>query len=522
MTENKRIFLNIVASYGRSLYALVCGLFTARWALRTLGETDYGLYGVVGGLTIFISFFMGLMGQAVGRFYAFSVGEARVANTPEEGIENCRKWFNSALLLHTIFPFIFLVIGYPIGEYGIRHTWLNIPPDRVEACVWVFRYVCISCFVGMVTVPYNAMYAAKQMIAELTVYSMITTTLNFLGLYYMVTHPSDWLSRYALWMAFINILPQIIIAFRAVKLFPECSYKSAYLFNRDRIKQLSVYAGCQFIDSVGNLVRGQGIAILINRAFGAAVNAAKTVGSALDGHCSSLSLSIFFAYSPAVSSACGAGDLIRMRTLAFSACKMCAITIMIFAIPLMLEVDEVLRLWLVRPPKYAAFFCVCGLVTILFERMSVGHTMAIEATGNVFKFKLFRGIAYLSVLPISFILIKGCNLGVYSVGYAFIVMTLLATAVEVYYARKRCCMSVRYWAERILFPIVLLCALLYGVGLLPRLWLAPSFVRICVTTILVNGMMIFLSWHLVLNEDEKKFISNRIKRMKNAKRCFKF
>ena len=43
MTANRRIFLNIVATYGRSLHALVIGLFCGRWTLRTLGEADYGL-----------------------------------------------------------------------------------------------------------------------------------------------------------------------------------------------------------------------------------------------------------------------------------------------------------------------------------------------------------------------------------------------------------------------------------------------------------------------------------------------
>ena len=36
MSPNRRIFLNIVATYGRSLYALVIGLFCGRWTLRTL------------------------------------------------------------------------------------------------------------------------------------------------------------------------------------------------------------------------------------------------------------------------------------------------------------------------------------------------------------------------------------------------------------------------------------------------------------------------------------------------------
>ena len=42
-----------------------------------LGEVDYGLMGVVGGLTAFISFFFGIVSGAVGRFYAFAIGEAR-------------------------------------------------------------------------------------------------------------------------------------------------------------------------------------------------------------------------------------------------------------------------------------------------------------------------------------------------------------------------------------------------------------------------------------------------------------
>ena len=56
MTENRRIFLNIVATYGRSLYALILGLFCGRWALMALGEVDFGLYGLIGGLIVFITF----------------------------------------------------------------------------------------------------------------------------------------------------------------------------------------------------------------------------------------------------------------------------------------------------------------------------------------------------------------------------------------------------------------------------------------------------------------------------------
>ena len=52
MTQNRRIVLNIVATYGRSLYALVCGLFISRWVLAALGKTDFGVCGVVVGMMV--------------------------------------------------------------------------------------------------------------------------------------------------------------------------------------------------------------------------------------------------------------------------------------------------------------------------------------------------------------------------------------------------------------------------------------------------------------------------------------
>ena len=54
MTPNRRIFLNIVATYGRSLYALVCGLFISRWVLAAVGKSEGGLDGVVGGMAVIV------------------------------------------------------------------------------------------------------------------------------------------------------------------------------------------------------------------------------------------------------------------------------------------------------------------------------------------------------------------------------------------------------------------------------------------------------------------------------------
>ena len=44
MTENHRIALNTLATYGLSLFTLACSLFTSRWIRMALGHSDHGLF----------------------------------------------------------------------------------------------------------------------------------------------------------------------------------------------------------------------------------------------------------------------------------------------------------------------------------------------------------------------------------------------------------------------------------------------------------------------------------------------
>ena len=138
MTANKRIFLNVIATYGRSLFGLACGLFSARWVLEALGKEDFGLYGVVGALTIFISFLNMMLSGALGRYYAFSIGEAKKAadnGRAADGLENCRRWFNTALSIHTIVPVVLMLIGYALWQMfgGLDYIFRKAMRGRIAA-----------------------------------------------------------------------------------------------------------------------------------------------------------------------------------------------------------------------------------------------------------------------------------------------------------------------------------------------------------------------------------------------------
>ncbi len=506
MTENKRIVLNMIATYGRSLFTLVCGVFSGRWCLMALGQTDYGLMGVVGGLTVFISFINSWLSYSVSRFYAYSVGISR--RNQEKGLEECRRWFSIAVMIHTLVPMALMLVGYPIGEWAIGN-WLTIPPERMEACLWVFRFSCVTCFLGMVTIPYTAMYAAKQYIAELTVYSFVTTTLNVCFLYYMVTHLGDWLVRMSLWSCLLGVLPTLIICIRARFLFPECRFRVSHCKSASHLKQLCNFAGWQFFGAIGMLLRAQGIMLLINKAFGPKVNAAMNIAHSLNGHATSLAGSLVGAISPAITSAYGEGNFARMRSLAFRACKFALVLSLVFMLPLLLEVQAVLVLWLGEPPTYTAGLCFWIVLAYLMDVSTTGHGTSILAKGELAAFQLTIGITCFLALPLAWTLVC-LGWGVHAVGFALAATTFVHALERVWFARKLTGMSARAWVLKVLAPIASAVLTAGLVGLVPRLFMEAGFGRICLTTILSELVFLPLCWILVLDREERTFVKEKI------------
>ena len=508
MNENRRIFWNVVATYGRSLYSLIVGLFTARWALNALGVTDYGLYGVIGGLVAFIGFLNGTLAGANARFYAVSIGQEKIADDKNVALEECRRWFNTAISIHTFLPAILILFGYPIGVWTINN-FLTIPPERIKACIWVFRCTCLTCFVGMVNVPFQAMYTAKQYIAELTVYSYVTTTINAFFLHYMITHPAEWLVRYAVWTMCMAIVPQLLICIRSLYIFPECKVCRTYMWDKKRLKEVISFAGYNLLGGICALLRVQGVNILVNKAFGPKVNASMTIGNSVNAHTSALGASLMGAFLPAITVAYGEGDIEKMKTFAYRACKLGALLILIFVIPLIAELDYVLILWLKEPPQYTAFLCFCTLVMHLMDVVTQGHMVAVNASGRVKEYQLNMTIISILTLP-AVILTVWLGGGVYGLGGALILARLCISLRRVYYARKFAGLSGKVWLYRIIKPLTLMSSITGSIAFIPRLIFSASLFRLIFTTLLAEMVILPIAWFIVLNHEERDYIIKKL------------
>ena len=505
LSPNQRIVFNVLISYARSIFALICGLLAGRWTLMALGEVDYGLSGLIGGMVIFITFLNTLLAGAIGRFYAYAIGEAQ--SNPEQGLINCQKWFNSALLIHTTIPIVLILIGYPLGEYAIL-KWLTIPTSRVSDCIWVWKIVCSSCFLNMVTIPFTSFYYARQYFGEITLYTTIGIFLNVLVLFYMASTPRNWLVYSVLWTSLLSTVPNLLLTIRSKWIFQECRFNWKYLWSAQRTKALFNYAGWTMFGGMGAMAKNQLIAILINKYFGPSVNAAISIGNQVSGKVSIFSSGISMAFQPAIINACGAGDYERMKNLAYLTCKLGTLMTLVLLLPICLELPGIIKLWLGHPPLYTTGFCWCILITLFIDQITVGHLLAVNANGKIALYQAVLGSILILTFPIAWGLIA-LGIGALSAGYALIITMLFCTIGRVVFARFLVGMSIKFWLSKIVKPILLLIFLIGSMGILLQLAIKPSLIRIILTSCITEIFFCILSWILVLNQEERVLVRTK-------------
>lgn len=494
MSPDRRIALNALAIYGRSLCVIAVGLFCGRWTLLSLGVVDYGILGLIGGLVAFVTFLNGVLSGAVSRYYALSVGKG--------DIRECRRWFSTAVSLHTAVPVALMAVGYPLGVHAIGH-WLTIPADRLADAVWVWRFTCLGAFATMVNVPFNAMFVAKQRFGEISLYGVLIALANACVLYYMVTHPGAWLVKFAAWICLSNVLPALVIMARAFLGFDECRILKAHILNFMDIRELGCFIGWMVLGGFGLLLRSSGMAVLINKLFGPARNAAFTVATTVSDQSTSLTASMLSAFIPAITTAYGAGDRQRVESLSNSTCKFCGLALLPFVVPLALEMDEVLAIWLATPPKGASSLCVWILVSVAIDKATAGLWPVLEASGRVAVWQMLGCAIKVMALALAGGFGYG-RLGLNGVGIALVMAAALDGILHVVLTWRYFGFSPLRFVKNILLPLVAVAVAAIVAGALPRFQLSASFARVVCTTLAANLVLLPLAWLVVLNRSERE------------------
>lgn len=248
--------------------------------------------------------------------------------------------------------------------------------------------------------------------------------------------------------------------------------------------------------------------VLVNLMFGPAQNAAVTVATRLASRTNTFSQSLVTSFSPAIIAAYGAGKRERMMGLVRRISKFGGLLVVFVSLPLLLEVQTVMRLWLKKPPAESPFLCGCVLAALFLSKISSGERIAISASGRMAAYQVGTGIANVMAIPAAWVMMRhGCGLA--SVGYAMLCAETVNVVQRVFFAQRMAGVPAADWIRRVVFPLSFLIMTGFLAASIPRFSLDPSLGRTVLTSLAAEAVMLPLAWFAVIDDEERAYVREK-------------
>lgn len=426
MKSSTRVIINTTAQYVKTFVNIILTLFSARLILEALGVTDFGLYSLLAGCTSMLAFATNALASTTQRFLSYHQGKSSV--------EKQKDIFANSFYIQLFLGLVTLVVLLAFTPFLFDGV-LNIPIERLFAAQWTYVIVAIMLFVTFLCTPFRAMLISHENIVYITVIDVVDGFLKVALAIALFHIGYDRLIGYAVFLLSIQFFNLFAIAIYAIRKYEECSIPSIKRVHKKYIEDIASYAGWN-IYSIGCVMgRTQGIALLINRFLGPAVNAAYGLGFQIAGYVNFMSESLMNAVRPQIVRAEGEGDRERMLWLSEVASKFSFYLLSCLAVPCIFEMDTLLSLWLGNTPDYAVLFCRMVLVASIVDTLTCGLGLANQAIGNIKQYSLAVNSVKLLTLPIALLSME-IGLPIYCVAICYVVFEFLCAMIRLPFVRK--------------------------------------------------------------------------------------
>lgn len=393
--NNKRIAKNTLMLYFRMFITTIVGLYTSRVVLQTLGVTDYGIYNVVGGIISMATFLNSAMVAASQRFLSFELGKG--------DFERLKLVFCTTINIHASICLIAFVFAETVGLWFVN-VELVIPDDRMIAANWVFQASILTFMINVMSVPYNSAIVAHEKMSAFAYISILDVVLKLLIVYMLLLIPHDKLIIYSILMVFVTASIRLCYTLYCKSHFYECTYH--FIFDKSLFCELFSFAGWSVIGNLGFSFKNQLSNIILNLFFGPSVNAARGIAIQVSAHVKTFAHSFTMALNPQITKQYAAGNVEASRKLVYAGSRYTFYLMALISIPVIININYILKLWLGIVPDFTAQFVVFTVITSLIFAMSECVTKAIQATGRIKWFQIGISIIMLSELPCAWVLLE--------------------------------------------------------------------------------------------------------------------
>ncbi len=499
-SSNTRIAKNSVFLTLRMFIVLIISLYTTRVVLKTLGVIDYGVYNVVCGFVAMFAFLNTSMTNGIQRFYNFSLGNKNGFSVTDV--------YNTALRIQLLLAIFVLVLIEAVGLWYINNKMV-IPSDRVLSANWIFQFAIVSFLFVVMQAPYSAAIMSRERMDYYAFVSVLDAVLKLVIAFSISWFHDNRLIVYGALIMCISILNFCLYFVYAIKSFSELKLRKTK--NKPLFKSMLSFSGWNMFGSFSGIMKEQGINLILNLFFGPVVNAARGVAHQVNGGLKSLVFNLSTAFRPQIIQSYASGNSNRTMKLTYSISKISIGVLYMAALPIVLEINYILDIWLdhVVPQHTSSFVCVVLLITFV-DSLNAAVSGVIHATGKMMVYQLVSSGISLLCLPAAYIALK---LG--AVPEAAYLWTFIFAAISQFASliilKTLVDYSIFDYCKKILLPFIVFVVLTAWIPYILHFYMREGVLRLIVVGIVSLIVTIPVFYFVVLNKGEKTMINKLVK-----------
>lgn len=395
VVDSRRLAKNAVYLYARTFVIMLVTLYTSRTVLQVLGESDYGVYNVVGGITLMFTFVTAALTSATQRFLNYEIGKGNKKTVTDV--------FCMSMNIFVIFAVVVVVLGETIGIWFLN-TKLNIPEDRMTAARFVYQFSILTSIITLIRIPYNASIIAYEKMSFYAYISIAEALLKLGMVYVLLTSDIDSLILYSILLVVVALIIFFGYFIYSVKKFDTCKYE--LYWDEKTSKQLLSFSSWSILGSIAHLAANQGVCFVLNIFCGVVINAALGIANQVFIAVISFVSGFQTAFNPQLVKSYASGNRGDFYQLIYRSSRLSFFLMLIPAIPLFFWCKEILHLWLTNVPDFTVEFTQMTILYGMIDSLSNPLWTSIQATGKVKFYQSWVSIVILLNLPIAYVLLN--------------------------------------------------------------------------------------------------------------------
>lgn len=393
--NGKKIAVNTIIVYIRLFIVTIIGLVSTRYALEMLGIGDYGLYNVVGGIVVVLNVFCTAMHTTTRRYINVEMGKL-------DG--NVNRVFNICLRLHVRIAIIFFLLAEIVGSIYI-YSYLNIAPDRLSDCMFIYNLSLIASCLGLINVPYQSTLVAHEDFLEIAVIDIISKVVLVVMIFALYIKGGELLRWYAIVVCFSTLLSIMLYTSRCYKKYKTDIQLKKYADN-NLFREIIKFNSYTTMGAMSYMIRTQGANVVINFFFNTIVNGAYAIAYQIENYLMLFIGNLTTASAPQITKSYADGDTETSMNLVMRMNKLSVLLMLFVCFVSIVELPFLLGVWLggSNVTEHMILFSTLTIVSAFIRSMGEGIPHLVQASGRIKWFQISSTIFTLLDLPFSIFL----------------------------------------------------------------------------------------------------------------------